>query len=88
MSAEQLIPGVACAPTRGYRFAKRAFDVSVAAVALIVLPPLMLGLRSQSPLAPAARRCSASAASAASAASSGCGSSGRWCRTPSSSGRS
>ena len=42
MSAEQLIPGVACAPTRGYRFAKRAFDVSVAAVALIVFTPLML----------------------------------------------
>jgi lipopolysaccharide/colanic/teichoic acid biosynthesis glycosyltransferase len=41
MSAEQLASGIACAPTRGYRFAKRALDVSVAAVALIVLIPLM-----------------------------------------------
>jgi lipopolysaccharide/colanic/teichoic acid biosynthesis glycosyltransferase len=42
MSAEQLIPGVACAPTWSYRLAKRALDVSVALVAFAVLIPLML----------------------------------------------
>lgn len=44
MSAEQLVPGVACAPTWSYRLAKRTLDVSVASVALIVLSPLMLGV--------------------------------------------
>jgi lipopolysaccharide/colanic/teichoic acid biosynthesis glycosyltransferase len=42
VSAEQLAPGVACAPARSYRLAKRALDVAVASVALIVLSPLML----------------------------------------------
>jgi lipopolysaccharide/colanic/teichoic acid biosynthesis glycosyltransferase len=44
LSAQPLIPGVACPRAGAYAAAKRAVDLVVASIALILLAPLLLGL--------------------------------------------
>jgi len=44
MTGESLASGAACTPTRAYGLVKRALDVVAAALALILLAPMLLGL--------------------------------------------
>jgi lipopolysaccharide/colanic/teichoic acid biosynthesis glycosyltransferase len=44
VSARPLLRGIACPATGAYRVAKRATDVAVASLALVLLAPLLLGL--------------------------------------------